>query len=59
MAAHDLFVWHAQVAAQLPSGVGTVQFAAGTPPTYTINVTWQEVGVGAVTHQIVIQVPDL
>ena len=57
MAADDLFVWQAQVGAQLPNGQGAVQFAAGTPPSYTIQVTWQEVGLGAITHQIVIQVP--
>lgn len=59
MAAHDLFVWGAQVAAQMPNGVGVVQFAATTPPTFTIQVTWQEVGLGAITHQIVVRVPNL
>ena len=58
MAAHDLFVWQAQVAAQLPGGVGTVQYAGTTPPTYTIRVTWTETGVGAVTHQIAVRVPN-
>jgi len=59
MAAYDLFVWQAQVTAQLPGGVGVVQFAGSTPPTYTISVTWQEVGVGAITHQIAVRVPNL
>ena len=59
MAAHDLFLWGPQVAQLLPNGVGVVQYAGGVPPTYTIQVTWQEVGLGPVTHQIVIQVPDL
>src|SRR5262245_19711464 len=59
MAAHDLFVWGPQVAQLLPNGVGTVQYAGGVPPTYTIQVTWQEVGLGPLTHQILIQVPDL
>ena|SRR6185503_5852374 len=59
MAAHDLWVWQTQVAAQMPGGVGLVQFAGTTPPTYTISVTWQEVGVGALTHQIAIRVPNL
>ena len=59
MAAYDLFVWQGQVTAQLPGGVGVVQFAGTTPPTYTIRVTWQEVGVGAITHQIAIRVPNL
>jgi type IV pilus assembly protein PilV len=58
MAAHDVWLWIAQVAAQLPGpGVGQVQYAAGTPPTYTITVGWQEVG-GAVAYQVAMQVPD-
>src|SRR5688500_1523918 len=40
MAAHDLFVWNAQVAQQLPGGQPQVQFDPGTPPTYTIRVQW-------------------
>jgi type IV pilus assembly protein PilV len=59
MAAHDLWVWTAQVAQQLPGGVGTVAVAAGTPPIYTIRVTWQEVGLGAIAHQITIRVANL
>jgi type IV pilus assembly protein PilV len=59
MAAHDLFMWSGQVAQQMPNGVGVVQFAATVPPTYTIQVTWQEVGIGAITHQIAIRVPNL
>ena len=59
MAAHDLFVWQGQVAAQLPAGVGVVQFAGTTPPTYTILITWQEVGLGPITHQIAVRVPNL
>ena len=59
MAAHDLFTWQAQVAALLPGGVGAVQYLGTTPPTYTIQVTWQEVGLGAITHQIAVRVPLL
>ncbi len=59
MAAHDLFVWQAQVAAQLPAGVGALQFAGTTPPTFTIRVTWTEVGLGAITHQLAVRVPSL
>ena len=59
MAAHDLFLWNADVAAQLPNGVGTVAFAGGTPPTYTITVTWEEVGLGQVTETLVVQVPTI
>ena len=59
MAAHDLFGWQAQVAAQLPGGIGAVQYTGTTPPTYTILVTWTEVGVGPLTHQIAVRVPNL
>ena len=58
MAEHDLFVWTTQIANLLPNGMGTVQFANGTPPSYTIQITWQELGAVA-THQIVIQVPSI
>jgi type IV pilus assembly protein PilV len=58
MAANDLFVWQAQVTNLLPGGQGTVQYAAGTPPSYTITVNWQEVGFGTMTHAITIQVPN-
>jgi type IV pilus assembly protein PilV len=59
MAAHDLWAWQAQVAAQLPNGAGVVQFTGTTPPTYTIRVTWQEVGAGLLTHQLAVRVPPL
>jgi type IV pilus assembly protein PilV len=59
MAAHDLFVWSAQVQAQMPNGLGAVQYLGTLPPTYTISVSWQEVGVGAMTHQITVRVPNL
>ncbi len=59
MAQHDLWVWTNQVAVQLPAGVGVVQYANTIPPTYTINVTWQETGLGAVTYQMVIRVPGI
>lgn len=59
MAAHDLFVWAAQVQRQLPNGQGTVQVATGTmPPTYTITLRWDEVGAGTVEHGIVVQIPQ-
>jgi type IV pilus assembly protein PilV len=57
MAAHDLFVWNQDIAQRLANGVGAVMFAAGAPPTYTIQVTWDEVGIGPVTATMIIQVP--
>jgi type IV pilus assembly protein PilV len=59
MAAHDLFRWQASVVALLPNGVGTVQFGAGTPPTYTIRVRWDEVGIGPITHTVIVSIPDI
>ena len=58
MAAHDLSVWQAQVATLLPAGAGTVQVAGTTPPTYTIRVTWQEVGIAVpIFHEIAVRIP--
>jgi len=58
MAAHDLFVWNQQVQQLLPNGQWQIQFNPGTlPPSFTIQVTWDEVGQGQVQHQMVIQVP--
>jgi type IV pilus assembly protein PilV len=59
MAAHDLFTWGNLVAQQLPNGLGVVQYAAGIPPNYTIQVSWQETGLGAVNYQMVIGLPTL
>lgn len=59
MAAHDVWAWQAQVVAQLPNGVGLVQYAGTLPPTYTISVDWQEVGGDIPPHQITVRVPRL
>jgi type IV pilus assembly protein PilV len=59
MASHDLWRWQTQVGAQLPGGVGAVRVDTTVPPTYTISVTWQEVGLGAMTHSIVVEIPDV
>jgi type IV pilus assembly protein PilV len=59
MAAHDLWLWQTQVQAQLPAGVGVVRVDTTTPPTYTISVTWTEVGLGPVTHSIAVEIPDV
>ena len=59
MAAHDLFVWNQQVQQLLPNGQTQVLFLPGTnPPTYTITVTWDEVGEPApISHSISFQQP--
>jgi type IV pilus assembly protein PilV len=59
MAAHDIWVWTALVQNQLPNGVGAVNVAGTSPPTYTINVGWQETGLGPVNYQMIIRVPNL
>jgi type IV pilus assembly protein PilV len=59
MADHDLWVWNTQIDQQLPGADGTVTYGAASPPTYTVSITWQEVGLGAVTYQLVTRVPDL
>jgi type IV pilus assembly protein PilV len=62
MAAHDLFLWNQSVAATLPSGVGTVAYAApvgGNPPSFTININWTEVGIGTIAHTVVVQIPNI
>lgn len=61
MAAHDLWVWQQQVEQLLPEGEGDVQFDGATlPPTYTIEVSWVEVGsANPLTHQVSIQVPNI
>jgi type IV pilus assembly protein PilV len=63
MAAHDLYVWDAQIASQLPKGQGTVDYdSSSTPPTYTITVSWTEVGQdtsnGTMQYQAAVQIPD-
>jgi type IV pilus assembly protein PilV len=62
MAADDLFWWQRQLARTIvaAAATGTVVFTAGTPPTYTITVNWNEragVGVTTLTYQLQIQVP--
>lgn len=58
MAAHDLFVWEAQLERLLPDGVGSVTHDDTDPPTYTIDVTWTEPGEGTLTYSLVIRVPE-
>ncbi len=57
MAAHDLFFWTQQAQQLLPGGRGQVQFDGSTsPPSYTIQVAWDEVGYGRIEYQMLIQV---
>jgi type IV pilus assembly protein PilV len=60
MAAQDLSLWNQDIQTQLPNGVGQIVFAPGAPPTYTITIRWDEVGVaGQVMEQMVVQVPNI
>ncbi len=58
LAAYDKLVWSALVAQELPHGIGTVVFAEGEPPTYTITVSWQDVA-GAAEYQVAPQISVL
>ena len=43
MAAHDLFLWEAQLAQLLPGGLGDVEVdTTTTPTTYTVTISWNE-----------------
>lgn len=45
MAGHDILLWQEQAADTLPAGAVEVTYDdSGTPPTYTIDVTWSEPG---------------
>jgi hypothetical protein len=59
MAEHDLWAWNAQIDRQLPGADGRVAYTPAAAPVYTIRITWQEVGLGAITHTLTIRVPDL
>jgi type IV pilus assembly protein PilV len=57
MAANDLFVWQAQVAAILPGGNGVVAVNGITNPyTYTITVNWVEQGGAALNYVLTLQI---
>lgn len=59
LAEHDRWVWEDLVADSLPGGSGDVAVDMATdPPTYTITVTWDEVGEGQLTHTTDLQVPQ-
>ena len=56
----DLAEWNALIAAQLPQGTGEVRFLAGapaTPSSYTIRVSWIEVGhADALTYELRLEI---
>ncbi len=57
MAAHDLFIWQAQLAQALPDGSGSVAYDESEPPVYVIDVRWTE-PEGTLAHSLVIRVPE-
>jgi len=59
MAAQDLFIWQAQLAASLPGGQGAINVDPGTnPTTYTVTVSWDEPTQNApVTFSFAFQLP--
>lgn len=57
MAANDLFVWRAQVAATLPGGAAVVLVPAGVAPfTYTIQILWTESGGQVSSYTLTMQI---
>lgn len=58
LAAYDKLVWATILDRELPGGAGTVEFTPGTPPTYTITVSWQDV-TGAAQYQSAPQIAAL
>jgi len=60
LAVTDLGVWLGSIAAQLPGGVGSVTYTAGTattPNAYVIQVSWTEAGqAAAVNYQIRVEI---
>jgi type IV pilus assembly protein PilV len=58
MAAYDLLAWSRQAALLLPNGRTSIQYNGGTvPPTYTLRISWDEVGEGVIQHETVVRVP--
>ena len=57
MAGHDIMLWQQQAADTLPDGEVEITFDdSGTPPVYTIDVTWDEPGAN-VQPQYTITIP--
>lgn len=57
VAAQDLAEWEENVTALLPDGEGVVRFDAATqPPSFVIELSWNEVGIGSVSYRSVVQV---
>ena len=56
----DLAEWNALIATRLPGGLGEVRFLSGapaTPSSYTIRVSWIEVGqADAVTYELRLEI---
>lgn len=54
MAMHDILIWKQQARDTLPNGDVVIVHNAITPPTYTIQVTWDEPGL---QQNYTIQIP--
>ena len=56
VAERDLAEWTRGVAAALPGGEGAIRYDGSTePPSFAIEVSWTEIGVGLVTYRSVVQ----
>jgi type IV pilus assembly protein PilV len=62
MAAHDVYTWNRQIQALLPEGKGTIAYTDGDPPTYTITLSWREIGRassdGTAAYATAVQIPE-
>ncbi len=57
VAARDLSEWTRSVVAALPDGEGAVRYDESTvPPSFAIEVSWTEIGVGRIAYRSVVQV---
>lgn len=57
VAARDLAEWTQNVAAALPDGEGAVRYDGSIqPPSFAIEVSWTEVGVGSIDYRSVVRV---
>ena len=57
VAARDLSDWTRNVAATLPNGEGAVRYDESTlPPSFAIEVSWTEIGLGRIAYRSVFQI---
>ena len=59
MAVHELYKWKQRLNSELPNPTGSVDYdGSTTPPTFTIDIKWQEPGLNEVRYTSTIEVPS-